>query len=112
MENTDIYHTLAQSIADSAKGEWKEAVLKLMVVPKTVEYNLNFIDGLGNAKSVKFVRPSNLTEQLLNFQRISTEGERNRWNRAIFKLWPGGKFDMEFIWDQKLYDEIERLNKT
>jgi hypothetical protein len=42
---------------------------------------------------------------------ITTEGGSNRWNKSVFTMTPDGKFDMEFIWDQELHDEVERLAK-
>ncbi len=33
------------------------------------------------------------------------------WNRAKFTLYPTGKFDMEYIWDQELQDEVDNYNK-
>ena len=53
----------------------------------------------------------NKIQALHHLHQITTKGGHNRWNRAVFKLWPDGKFNMEFIWDQELHDEIERLNK-
>ena len=48
---------------------------------------------------------------LMELHSITTEGGSNKWNRAIYTLMPDGKFDMEFIGDQELQDEIERLSK-
>lgn len=42
---------------------------------------------------------------------ITTEGGNNRWNRIEFKLSSDGKMNLEFIWDQELFDELERLSK-
>ncbi|MEK3916192.1 hypothetical protein [Paenibacillus sp. FSL H7-0331] len=42
---------------------------------------------------------------------ITTEGGNNKWNKAVFSVQPDGAFDMKFIWDQELQDEIERLAK-
>ena len=52
-----------------------------------------------------------VTDWLSQLHEITTEGGNNKWNRAIFTLFSTGKFDMEFIWDQELNDEIERLSK-
>ena len=48
---------------------------------------------------------------LMELHEITTEEGSNKWNQAIYTLTPDGKFDMEFIWDQELQDEIERLSK-
>ena len=46
---------------------------------------------------------------IMELHKITTEGGKNKWNRAVFSVQPDGAFDMEFIWDQELQDEIERL---
>jgi hypothetical protein len=42
---------------------------------------------------------------------ITTEGGHNRWNKLEFTLFPDGKFDLQFIWDQEWLDEIDGYNK-
>lgn len=37
---------------------------------------------------------------------VTTEGGKNRWNRVKFTLYPDGKFNIDFEWDQALFDEI------
>ncbi|MCL1670015.1 hypothetical protein M2T82_18285 [Elizabethkingia ursingii] len=46
---------------------------------------------------------------IMELHEITTEGGNNKWNKAIFTLTPDGDFDMEFIWDQELQNEIDRL---
>ncbi|OAN11073.1 hypothetical protein A3K86_19055 [Photobacterium jeanii] len=41
---------------------------------------------------------------------MTIENNFSKWNRAKFTLEPTGKFNMEFEWDQALFDEVERLN--
>lgn len=42
---------------------------------------------------------------------MTAENNKNKWNKAVFTVNPEGKFDMQFIWDQELQDEIEKLAK-
>ena len=32
------------------------------------------------------------------------------WNRAKYMLYPEGKMNIEYIWDQELQDEVDQLN--
>jgi hypothetical protein len=108
----EIYQTIASNIKDSAiLDNWERGVLNLKVFVDTVEYNLNFFSPDGEKKGAKFKRHPQMTEMILHLHGTTTEGGHNRWNRAVFKMWPNNKFEMEFIWDQELADEIERLNK-
>ena len=43
---------------------------------------------------------------------ITTEGGHNRWNKLEFTLFPDGKFDLQFIWDQEWQDEVDGYNKN
>lgn len=52
-----------------------------------------------------------ITEWLNELHEITTEGGNNRWNKSVFTLARDGKFNMEFIWDQELHDQIEKLNQ-
>jgi len=40
---------------------------------------------------------------------ITTEGGHNRWNKLKFTLYPTGKFEMEFIWDQEYQDMVDNV---
>jgi hypothetical protein len=110
METVDqIYEKLAKAIIDSiTKPDWHKAELHLEVIGSSVDFKgylnenerLNAPGGFSLAKSV------------LNLHSITSLGGNNTWNRAIFTLTPDGEFNMEFIWDQDLQDEVERLAKS
>ncbi len=106
MEIKDLYKLLGECIVKSTNIDWHEAQLKLIVVDKTVEYNLNFIDNNVTKQNAKLNKPVNLTELILNFNKDTIEKGFKKWNRANYLLWNDEKFDMEFIWDQKLEDEL------
>ncbi|MET4084207.1 hypothetical protein ABIB40_004181 [Pedobacter sp. UYP30] len=109
METVDeIYDKLGQAIAGSIGVQnWVKAQLHLEVVGSSVDFK-GYLDETG-----RFNAPGgfSLAKSILNLHAITTEGGNNKWNRAIFTLSSTGKFDMEFIWDQELHDEIERLSK-
>lgn len=108
---SEVYQLLAVSILDSAgnNNDWKKAMLKLTVLENVVEYNLSFFNSNDDRKGARFNIPdsSDLSEKIISFQKVTTGEDNNGWNRAVFTLDPKGKFDMEFIWDQELNDEIE-----
>ncbi|WP_161662313.1 hypothetical protein [Pedobacter sp. V48] len=52
-----------------------------------------------------------MTFDILELHRITTEGDGNKWNGAVYESSSDGKFNMEFIWDQDFQDEVERLAK-
>ncbi len=106
---SDIYHKISQSIIDNIETDnWEAAKLHIEVLGSSVGLK-GFLDD-----DKRFNAPSDffLSRSILNLHEIMTENEKNRWNKAIFTLFPTGKFNVEFIWDQALQDEIEKLSKT
>lgn len=110
METVDeIYHKIGQSIMDNINtDDWKIAKLNIEVLGSSVGLK-GYLE-----EDKRFDAPSDffLSRSILNLHKITTENPKNKWNRAIFTLFPNGKFDMEFIWDQALQDEIEKLAKN
>ncbi|WP_288788687.1 hypothetical protein [uncultured Elizabethkingia sp.] len=45
----------------------------------------------------------------MKLHHITTKDGNNKWNKAIFTLTPDGDFDMKFMWDQQLQNEIDQL---
>jgi hypothetical protein len=104
----EIYNKIGQAIVDSIEVKnWDKAQLHLEVVGTSVDFK-----GYLN-ENERFNAPGGflLAKAVLNLHEITAEGGGNKWNRAVFTLWPEGKFDMEFIWDQELNDEIEKIEQ-
>mgnify|MGYP003603853179 CR=1 FL=1 len=104
----EIYKKIGQAIFNNIeKQDWSNAQLHIEVIGSSVDFK-GFLDD-----NERFNAPGgfSLAKSILSLHEITTEGGNNKWNRAIFSLTSKGKFDMEFIWDQELHDEIERLSK-
>lgn len=107
----EIYNFIGKSILESISEDWYQASLNIEILDGYCSYSGDYeIDGVENDMDV-FEFPEDFDDNLKILHQITTEGGHNRWNRAVFKLWSDGKFDMEFIWDQELNDEIEGYNK-
>ena len=111
MTVNEIYYLLGQKLSDQINGNWKEAFLQIMRAHKTVEFKCHYFDITNKKNDMAVSLGYKEAKAIHELHQITTEGGNNKWNRAILKLWPGGKFEMEFIWDQELHDEIERLSK-
>ena len=109
----EIYSNIGQSILNAIEdGSWTKASLNIEIVGDgVVGYSGEYETG-GDTKDISVRKISrDIRSWVRELHKITTEGENNKWNRAIFSLMPDGKFDMDFIWDQALQDEIERLAK-
>lgn len=109
----EIYSSIGQSISTSIEeGNWTKARLNVEIVGDGVvgysgEYEIS-----GDIKDISVRKISrDIRNWIRELHGITTEGESNKWNRAVFSLTSDGKFDVNFIWDQTLHDEVERLAK-
>ena len=109
----EIYLKIAKEIFDAIEdANWSSATLRIELVGDgVVGYTGEYI----KENDQKDISIRKISREMRNWVRdlhaITTEGGANKWNRAVYTLTPDGKFDMEFIWDQELQDEIERLSK-
>jgi len=108
----EIYLNIAKNISSVIKADWQRAVLHLEVLTRMVSNTGVYYDGKGQQRQLDVEEfDFQLTFDILELHRITTQGNSGKWNRAIYTLSCEGKFDMEFIWDQQLQQEIERLAK-
>ena len=114
MSVEEIYANIGQSIKNAVQNDQcSYARLHINiegagVVGYTGDYQI------GEATHDMSVRnmPREIRTWLRDLHAITTEGGNNRWNQAVFTLAADGKFDMKFIWNQALHDEIESLAKV
>ncbi|MCX2429261.1 MULTISPECIES: immunity protein YezG family protein [unclassified Pedobacter] len=108
----EIYEAIAKEILNVINDDWDKACLEFEFVGEgVVGYTGDYVND-NNKKDIEVENiDDDVTDWLSQLHEITTEGGNNKWNRAIFTLFSTGKFDMEFIWDQELNDEIERLSK-
>ncbi|TDW46560.1 hypothetical protein EV144_106232 [Flavobacterium sp. 270] len=110
MKIEEIYQAIGQSIVDSIEENWDYAILDIKYTGKSGGFSLNyFIDG--DEKNSEYTGGYSIYKTVKELHEITTEGGNNRWNRIEFKLSSDGKMNLEFIWDQELFDELERLSK-
>ncbi|SEG71467.1 immunity protein YezG family protein [Paenibacillus sp. UNC499MF] len=105
-----IYESIVTNISTVINGEWVKAKLDIEVIGEMVSFTGNYLSNKNETKQIDVDEfDFQLTFDVLELHKITTEGGNNKWNRAVFSVQPDGAFDMEFIWDQELQDEIERL---
>ncbi|MGX7666331.1 hypothetical protein [Flavobacterium pedocola] len=111
MKVEEIYHAIGQSIVDSIDDNWDYAVLNIKYTGKSGGFFLNYYADDKEQNSEYTAGDYNIYKAVKELHQITTEGGHNRWNRIEFKLTADGDMDLEFIWDQELFDELERLSK-
>ncbi|MCX2495270.1 DUF600 family protein [Pedobacter sp. PF22-3] len=107
-----IYEAIGSNINTVIKEDWQKAILNIEVLGGMTSNTGTYINDQNNEKQIDVDEfDFQLTFDLIELHEITTEGGNNKWNRAVFTLFSTGKFDMEFIWDQELQDEVEKLGK-
>jgi len=107
-----IYESIAQEINKVINDNWEKAVLNIEFEGDgVVGYNGDYETNAEKKDLDVFEISHDISNWIRKLHQITTEGGNNKWNRAIFTLFPTGKFDIEFIWDEELDQEIERLSK-
>ncbi len=103
----DIYAFIGQKIVDSISEDWLEAKVNLDSIGNNVKTYGYFVSLENERKSLSLKMGFQGAKKVLRLKEIIGENPKNKWNRAVFSLKPDGDFDMEFIWDQELQDEVE-----
>lgn len=113
MKTTDeIYQAIADNIKAVIGEEWAYAELNIETLGTMVSFIGEYMNANKEKKQIDVDEfDFQLTFDILELHRISTEDGINKWNKATVHLTSEGNFNMEFIWDQQFYDEIYRLSK-
>ncbi|WP_333863708.1 immunity protein YezG family protein [Sphingobacterium sp.] len=108
----DIYRAIASNINSIINEDWIRAELNIEAIGEMASFAGNYINKNDQKRQLDVDEfDFELTFDILELQKITTKDDRNRWNKAIFSLHSDGEFDMQFIWDQELHDEVVRLSK-
>jgi len=111
MNIDEIYLAIGQSLVNVIDEPWQKATLVIKRVNKAIDFQGNYLAEGGETKGLNMWEYSFNPDFIHELHAITTEGGHNRWNNLNFILYPTGKFEMDFIWDQEYQDEIDRLNK-
>ena len=107
----DIYHAIGQVIVDSIEEDWQIAQLSITRLDKYTSVSGTYKTVSGEEKPINdsnFGYP--FSKLIHKLHALITSDGKSRWNKLKFKLFPTGKFEIDFIWDQEYQDEIDRLN--
>ena len=88
--------------------------LKIKRLERNVGFQGYFINDIGERKSLNVWDFDFDTNIIHDLYRVTQEHQfqHANWNRAIFTLFPTNEFEIEYIWDQELQDEVDRINNN
>lgn len=113
-EEKDLFNSIAKHIVISEiNDKWDEAVLKIMVIGDSVDFNLNFKYANGTIQNSKLKNAFFCSLDVIKLHKLTNDHPNyKKWNKAEFTLYSNSKSKIEYIWDQKLQDEIDLLNQS
>lgn len=107
----EIYEVIANGIMQSIpRNDWDEVSLSIQGDSTYIETSGTYFISDEEFGLDTHSLDSEVSFAIMELHELTTEGGNNRWNRAIFTLFPDGEFDIEFQWDQDLNDEITSLS--
>lgn len=114
MQQKEIFNLLAIGlINDIPHGlKFKEAVLNITRLEGVVEFS-SYVVNLDNSKTNLNVsmgyKYAKAVLELHTITQINPPYHKN-WNRAKYTLFPEGTMEIEYIFDELLQNEVDRLN--
>ena len=93
--------------------EFNYAILTIEKLKGVVGYTGHYIDCSGDKKWLdlfEFGLNNSVIEDLYKRTQQDQLNHAN-WNKANFKLFFDNKFEIEYIWDQELQDEVDFYNQ-
>jgi hypothetical protein len=97
----EIYLSIAQAVVDSIQESWDLVKIEVEYVDDTAEFDCTYVRS-DSEEEVDFDVEYQMYKDFKVLHEITTEGNSNLWNRALFSLKPSGDFNIDFKWDEEL----------
>lgn len=113
LEEKEIFNSIAKHIISSEiDDKWTYAILKIMVIGNTVDFNLNFSYNNSILKNTKIKNAFSCSMDILKLHRLTNNHPNyKKWNKSEFILYANSTCKIEYFFDEVLQNEIDRLNK-
>jgi hypothetical protein len=111
MTVNEVYNSLGSFLLGLLpNGEWSKAELNLKIQPKVVGMSGKCYTPVKEV-SLRTKFDDALEEKIKWLHTVTTEGGHNKWNKARFSITPDNNFNVDFFWDEKWQEEVDRYNK-
>jgi hypothetical protein len=113
----EIFAEIALSIRATLPimdGDFRCAVLEIKRLRGNVGFKGHYLTYSNEKKWLDIFNlqlDSKLIHELYDITQVAPLIHKN-WNRANFTLYPNNKFEIEYIWDQALQDEVDKYNNS
>jgi len=114
MEQKEIFYTLAQAAFESVRNvfQWDKSVLYIKRLEGNVGFKsfFTFGDDIEIPIDTEANYQTSLAVHELHRFTSNTFSENNKWNRLRFVLYTDNKINIEYIWDEELQNEVDKIN--
>ncbi|MBD1211879.1 MAG: hypothetical protein H9534_03815 [Dolichospermum circinale Clear-D4] len=104
----ELAEALAQTIVSAISEEWEVAKFTILVIGRSVDYQLDikYIDKFVEGEYFEEVGVDSLTKIILDVNRRMNKVNPNHWNEIRFELLSNGDFDIKFLWNKKVEEDM------
>jgi len=111
----EIFNQIAHSIINAMPEQvnFKYAVLEIKRLVRNVGYTGFYITENDEKKWLDIFNLKLDESYIENLYQITQNQPpvHANWNRAKYSLYPEGKMQIEYLWDQELQDEVDKYNR-
>lgn len=112
MKIEDVYQLITDRVIQGMTAvNWSKAVADIERVKGMVSFKGEYLTESGEQKSLESPFGFFDAQAIHELHTITTENGKSRWNKLKFTLFPTGKFELNFIWDQEYQDKIDKANE-
>jgi len=114
MENKEIFIHLSKIVKESLSDvpEWNKGILYIKKLTGNTGFESSYFNSSNQEIKVS-TKANYYTHKMIGELYNKTQNQfpkHTNWNRAIFTLFNDNKFEIKYLWDQKLQNEIDKLN--
>lgn len=111
MNLNDVYTSLANFLLELiAEKEWQKVELNLKIQPKVTGMSGKCYTS-DKVISLRTKFDDNIESQIIWLHLTTTNKGNNKWNKAVFTLYPDNQFKIEYIWDAEYQAEVDKYNQ-
>lgn len=94
MNIDEIYLEIAYAIIDAIKSKWAIAIVDCKLAENTGDFKCTYKEDIDSDVDVDC--SFEMFTAFESLHKMTTEGGKNKWNRAKFTLYPTGKYSIDF----------------
>lgn len=109
----EVFKVLGNLLVESIQGRhFERAYLNIEYASDVSGLDGEYINEKGQPESLELETDIKHFNALLQLKKDTQFNplKHIKWNRAKFTLYPTGRFDIEYMWDEELQREVDKYN--